>query len=61
MVYVSYIMYSLICDDNVFFTYLFTMAKEKKADKLEGGCIVLSETISQTERENLCSETVKSC
>lgn len=41
MVYVSYIMYSLICDDNVFFTYLFTMAKEKKADKLEGSCIVL--------------------
>ena len=30
MVYVSYTIYGLICDYNVFFTYLFIMAKGKK-------------------------------
>lgn len=31
VVYVSYIMYGLIYDYTVFFTYLFTMAKGKKS------------------------------
>ena len=52
MVYVSYTMYGLICDYNVFFTYLFIMAKGKKQINWKEG-VLYYQKLSHRQRERI--------